>query len=80
MWAVDGRQRAEWQRAALMTVHIIKAVSVSGEVPDINELIPKRYRPPPPPPRVLTPEQEKRETRNALALIGLALNDPNPLG
>lgn len=70
MWAADGRQKAEWQRAASMAV--IQVRSISGAKLDPADLMPNRYRERLP---EKTPEQKARETRAAVRLLGSFFRD-----
>jgi hypothetical protein len=66
----DGRQRAEWVRAASLTVCLM------AKPVDPYELIPERYRPAPAEgrgPRPRTEEEERLESELALRLLGRAL-------
>lgn len=44
----------------------------SGKTPDLNEMVPARYRRPEP---ERTPEQKVRDTRSAIRLIGAYFGD-----
>lgn len=63
----DGRQRAEWVRAASLTARLmVRPV-------DPFELIPERYRPDRPDRRARTAEDERLESDMAWRLLGRAL-------
>lgn len=69
-WLADGRQEEAWWRTAYLTA--LQVAAWSGKTPDLNEMVPARYRRPPP---ERTPEQKARDTRSAIRLIGAFFGD-----
>lgn len=69
LWAADGRQRAEWVRAASVTVWLM------AKPVDPMLLVPERYRPEPDPPRERTPGEERAESEMAWRLLGRGLGE-----
>jgi hypothetical protein len=65
----DGRQRAEWERAATAAAVVAnRLLGVTGGEPlDPHQLMPPRYRPKP---VEKTPERKKADTRAGLQLLG----------
>jgi hypothetical protein len=61
----DGRQRAEWQRSAILAAYIADSVSLRKSPTDLNKLLPQRYR--------IIEEVTPESQRMAFDLLGFAL-------